>query len=74
MGCVTIIDREQDYFCFGCNTTDVAFGSIIWVDPELHQDIDEVVKDFLEFLGKDPRLFKEGQLMKKWIKFDEGDE
>ena len=73
MGCVTIIDKEKDYFCFACNTTDVAFGPLFWVDPDTPGFIDDLAADFLEFLGKDPRLFKEGELIKKWLEF-RGDE
>ena len=67
MSCVNIIDREKNYFVFACDTTDTAFGPLMYV-PEEH-DIDEVAESFRESLGKDPRRFEDSELCKLWNEF-----
>jgi len=67
MSCITIIDREENYFCFACNTTDVVFGPLFYVS--IDDDIDEVVKLFREYIGIDPRMLEHGDLLDKWYKF-----
>ena len=41
MACESIIDKERKYLVFACNTSDVAFGPLIYYGDI--EDIEEVV-------------------------------
>ena len=69
MSCISIVDREENSFCFGCNTTGVVFGPICEVAPEA--DIDETIEEFREYLEIDPRKIDNEDLAGKWFAFCE---
>jgi len=70
MGCETIIDKEKGYFCFGCNTTGIVFGPLMWVNTD-NDFIEDVAEEFEDFLGKDPRTIDPKELSSKWHEFQE---
>lgn len=68
MACETIIDESKRYFVFACNTTDRAFGPLMWV-PDRAGDIEEVSENFKDFLGDDPRRFEHDEISIMWLQF-----
>lgn len=52
-----LTDRDEGYKCLFCNTTMWAFGGIFYAE--------ENVEDFLEWLPKDPREYKDKDLENK---------
>lgn len=61
MGVSILIDPEHGYQCMYCNTTMWAFGGIFYEDEE--------VEEFIEWLPKDPRIYKDNELndlISKW--------
>lgn len=70
MACIVVVDRKESHFCFACNTVGQVFGPLCYVEES--RDIEQVIEDFLEYLGKDPRLFTNAELSAKWYEF-EGD-
>jgi len=67
MGCRVLVNTDDNYFCFACNTTDVAFGPLLYA-PE-GEDLEKASDDFRVFLKKDPRVFECEVLRKKWYRF-----
>jgi len=61
------MDKETNQACFACNTTDTVFGPIMSANDGL--DIETLVDDFREDLGKDPREFDNADLCNRWNEF-----
>ena len=69
MGYFILKDSEDNQFCFACNTTDVAFGPIMYVPDG--EDVDEVADEFVKWLKKDPRSIDPEDIRTKWLKYSD---
>jgi hypothetical protein len=57
MGVRILEDKEQGYKCLYCSTTMWAFGGLFYED--------ENIEEFLEWLPKDARIYKDNELEAK---------
>ena len=68
-----IIDDQANRACFMCNTTGIAFGPVLELPDYINSvdKIEELIGDFVEYLGQDPRAVAESDLRSKWYEFYE---